>query len=192
MSDFVKKVIEVQAELKAPKNQTNSFGGYKYRNLEDIEKAVKPLLYSKGLLMLITDEIIEHGGRLFVEATACLTDGESSTPAVKAQAEIGTNKKMAPEQRTGSASSYARKYAVSGLFLIDDTKDADNFQAPENATKEAPKASKPAKSSIFLKINSEAYGKVIMALKSGKFTIDDVMKKYYLSDEVLQAIKKVL
>lgn len=188
MSDFVKKVIEIQAELKAPKNQTNSFGGYKYRNLEDIEKAVKPLLYSRGLLMLITDEIIERGGRLFVEATACLTDGESSTPAVKAQAEIGTNKKMAPEQRTGSASSYARKYAVSGLFLIDDTKDADNFQAPESA----PKASKPTKSSIFLKLNSEAYGKVIMALKSGKFTLDDVMKKYYLSDEVLQSIKKAL
>ena len=122
---FTEKVSKIQAELKAPKNQFNKFGGYKYRSCEDILEAVKPLL--GGLVLTISDEIIMMGDRFYVKATATLGDGETSVSNSALAREALTKKGMDESQITGTASSYARKYALNGLFLIDDTKDADTM-----------------------------------------------------------------
>lgn len=116
---------KIQFELKAPKNQFNAFGKYKYRNCEDILEAVKPLLEKYECFLTITDTIKEAAGIIYVEATARLTNGEFAASAT-ASAGIELNKKgMDLSQSFGASSSYARKYALNGLFLIDDTKDAD-------------------------------------------------------------------
>ncbi len=119
------KLLRVQAELKAPKNQRNNFGKYNYRNCEDILEAVKPLLLREGLTMTITDEVKELGGYLFVEASVSVFYA-GDRHKVTAQAGIDPNRKgMDIAQSFGSSGSYARKYALNGMFLIDDTKDAD-------------------------------------------------------------------
>ena len=120
----MEKLIKIQSELKAPKNQFNKFGNYKYRSQEDILEALKPLLLENGCVLTISDEVREIGSFTFVEATARITDGENLVE-VKAQAGITERKGMDLAQSFGSSSSYARKYALNGLFLIDDTKDAD-------------------------------------------------------------------
>ena len=117
------RLAVIQQELKAPKNQFNKFGNYKYRSCEDIMLAVKPHL--NGLVLSLSDEVKEAAGYMYVEATAMLTDGDK-VQIVKAQAGIDPNRKgMDIAQAFGSSSSYARKYALNGLFLIDDTKDSD-------------------------------------------------------------------
>jgi hypothetical protein len=119
-------LTKIQAELKAPKNQKNSFGGYNYRSCEDILEAVKPLLKKHNSCLTISDAIKEIGGRIYVEATVKFEGGDNSHAEVTAYArEAETKKGMDDSQITGAASSYARKYALNGLFLIDDTKDAD-------------------------------------------------------------------
>jgi hypothetical protein len=140
------KLIEIQAKLKAPKDQYNSFGKYKYRSAESILESVKPLLKDFGLVLVLTDSIEAFGERLFLRATAVLSDGDERL-TVDALAEIATEKKgMDASQITGTASSYARKYALNGLFLIDDTKDADTDEYKKQTTKkEEPKKEEPAK-----------------------------------------------
>ena len=121
------KLQGIQSSLKAPKGQTNKFGGYKYRSCEDILTAVKPLLGEWGCSIIIQDDIFEAAGRVYVKATASLADNDTEM-AISATAlarEAETKKGMDDAQITGSASSYARKYALNGLFAIDDTKDAD-------------------------------------------------------------------
>lgn len=124
---FTERVIAVQSQLKAPKNQRNNFGGYNYRNCEDILEAVKPLLKAEGLYLTITDDIVVLGDRFYVKATATLTDGERSLSNQAFAREEATKKGMDGSQVTGAASSYARKYALNGLLAIDDTKDADSL-----------------------------------------------------------------
>ena len=121
------KLQGIQSSLKAPKGQTNKFGGYKYRSCEDILTALKPHLAEWGCCLVIADDIVEKGGRLFVEATAALYDNDSSDfIASRGLAEHAETKKgMDQAQITGSTSSYARKYALNGLFAIDDTRDPD-------------------------------------------------------------------
>jgi hypothetical protein len=125
------KLVAIQSDLKAPKSQVNTFGKYKYRSCEDILEAIKPLLKEHSLVLTISDQIIEVGGRVYVCANAKLSDGESSitTSAYAREQEAKLNKEgretMDHAQITGSTSSYARKYALNGLFCIDDTKDAD-------------------------------------------------------------------
>ena len=124
-----KKLIEVQKELKAPKNQRNSFGNYYYRSCEDILEALKPVLSKHGATVFISDKpVVKENLFSYIEATATFVDTESGDSiSVTAYArEAETKKGMDPSQITGSASSYARKYALNGLFLIDDTKDADS------------------------------------------------------------------
>lgn len=132
---FIERVIAVQSQLKAPKNQRNDFGGFNYRSCEDILEAVKPLLKAEGLCLTITDDIVMLGDRYYVKATATLTDGERSLPNQAFAREPEERAKMDGSQVTGSASSYARKYALNGLFAIDDTKDADalNYGTPIKA-----------------------------------------------------------
>lgn len=119
------KLVEVQAELKAPKNQKNTFGNYKYRSAEDIIEAVKPLLHSRGLLINIMDSIMMTGNRYYVQAEVVVTDGTKEVITTGLAREAETKKGMDESQITGAASSYARKYALNGMFAIDDTKDAD-------------------------------------------------------------------
>lgn len=121
---ITKKLSKIQKELKAPKNQYNSFGGYNYRSCEDIMMAVKPLL--DGCVLTLTDEIVSIDGRFYVKATAKLEDGDEEISVSAYAREAETKTKMDVSQITGASSSYARKYALNGLFLIDDVKDADS------------------------------------------------------------------
>lgn len=126
------KLLSIQTKLFVPKGQQNNFGGYAYRSCEDIEKVVKPLCLEHNVTLILFTDIIEVGGRLFVKATASLVDNDPTEEnktgglAVSAYAEIGESKKgMDQAQLTGAATSYARKYALAGLFLIDNEKDSD-------------------------------------------------------------------
>ena len=128
MKSLVSKLANIQRDLKAPKGQFNKFGKYAYRNCEDILEAVKPML--SGLVLTITDDVKQIGERFYIVATVALTDGENTISNQAMAREAATKKGMDESQITGAASSYARKYALNGLFLIDDTKDADS-KAPE-------------------------------------------------------------
>jgi hypothetical protein len=136
-------LLAVQRDLKAPKGQFNSFGKYKYRSCEDIVEAVKPLLNDNGLILTMSDEVIEVGGRVYIKATATVTDivnGDKIEVTAMAR-EPEEKKGMDSSQITGTASSYARKYSLNGLFAIDDTKDADTEEYAQNA-QNAPQTAK--------------------------------------------------
>jgi hypothetical protein len=123
--DIIAVLSAIQAELKAPKNQTNTFGGYRYRSCEDILEGLKPLLAKHGAAILIRDEIEAVGSRVYIKATATLKIGDAEVSTCAYAREAESKKGMDDAQVTGSTSSYARKYALNGLFAIDDTKDAD-------------------------------------------------------------------
>ena len=178
----MKKLIEIQSELKAPKNQRNNFGKYNYRSCEDILEAVKPLLLKHECTLTITDEIREVGGLVFVEAVAILSDDNATAKTiegvryvntggraiVKAQAGINPDRKgMDIAQSFGSSSSYARKYALNGLFLIDDTKEIDSVDNTKKVVK------KP----LFTLDN---FAKALEA----KATIEMIKKSYSISAEI--------
>jgi hypothetical protein len=122
----MKELISIQSELKAPKSQFNKFGGYKYRKAEDILEAVKPLLAKQKCTLIITDDVVLIGNRIYVKATATIKNekGEYETTTGWAREEE-TKKGMDGSQITGASSSYARKYALNGLFAIDDNADSD-------------------------------------------------------------------
>ena len=122
---MIEKLIKIQSELKAPKGQYNSFGKYKYRSCEDILEAVKPLVNREGLLLTLSDAIEQIGNRFYVKATIKVTDGTQTIESTAYAREDDSKKGMDGSQITGTASSYARKYALNGLFCIDDAKDAD-------------------------------------------------------------------
>lgn len=119
------KLLKIQSQLKAPKNQMNAFGGYNYRSCEDIFEAVKPLLEKENLVLRLTDELVNIGERYYIKATAILTDGNETIENTAYAREEESKKGMDGSQITGASSSYARKYALNGLFLIDDVKDSD-------------------------------------------------------------------
>jgi len=141
MKELTSKLLAVQVELRAPKGQFNKFGGYKYRSCEDILEAVKPILGRHGLLLTISDKVISVGARIYIEATATITDGIHSVSVSAIARESETKKGMDDSQITGSTSSYARKYALNGLFCIDDTKDSDATN--DHSDKPAKKATYP-------------------------------------------------
>jgi hypothetical protein len=119
------KLSEIQAKIKAPKGQFNSFGKYRYRSAEDIVEAVKPVINPMGFALVLSDEVLEIGGRVYVKACAKISNGAESYEATGWAREEESKKGMDGSQITGAASSYARKYALNGLFAIDDTKDSD-------------------------------------------------------------------
>ena len=155
MDNFMKRVLAVQTALKAPKNQRNSFGGYNYRSCEDILEAVKPICKAQNVLLTLTDDICLVGDRYYIKATATLHDTESAdTIAVTAYAREAESKKgMDDSQVSGTASSYARKYALNGLLCVDDTKDADTDEYAKQVKNDpvqkkeepAPKKTEPPK-----------------------------------------------
>ena len=133
--NLTQRLLNAQSELKAPKGQYNNFGKYKYRSAEDILEAVKPINAKHGVLLTITDEPVLVGDWHYIKATATITDGTESI-VVTAYARESLNKKgMDDSQITGTASSYARKYALNGLYLIDDTKDADTDEYRDQGNK---------------------------------------------------------
>lgn len=138
-------LAQIQSELKAPKGQRNLFGKYNYRSCEDILEAVKPLLTERGLVLLITDDIVQIGERYYIRATATIYDSEGSYISNSALArEEAVKKGMDASQITGATSSYARKYALNGLFAIDDTKDADATNKGQDEPKPAKATAQPA------------------------------------------------
>ena len=172
---------KIQAELKAPKNQRNNFGKYNYRSCEDILEAVKPLLKKYNCTLTISDEIKELGNILFVESVAVISDGENQVHA-KAQAGIDPNRKgMDIAQSFGSSSSYSRKYALNGLFLIDDTKDADSTNTHGKGAKTTEKS--------WLNKGTAEFKKVQTYLKGGG-NISKVEEKYRISKEVKELLTK--
>ena len=166
------KLVEVQSKLKAPKSQYNSFGKYSYRNCEDILEALKPLLNEVKAIINISDDIVMLGERYYVKATAKFIDAETGE-IIEASAmarEEESKKGMDSSQLTGSTSSYARKYALNGLFAIDDTKDSDTTNTHN---KEQNKASNN-------EIISEAQVKRLFVLAKGKDTdkVKGIVDKY--------------
>ena len=131
----MKELISIQSELKAPKSQYNKFGGYKYRKAEDILEAVKPLLTKQKCTLIITDDVVLIGNRIYVKATATIKNekGECETTTGWAREEE-TKKGMDGSQITGASSSYARKYALNGLFAIDDNADSDTTNDGQHQT----------------------------------------------------------
>ena len=189
--NIYEKLSNVQTELKAPKNQFNAFGKYKYRSCEDILEAVKPLLAKNKLTMIISDEIEHIGERFYVKATIELFDVETGETIItsKLAREEETKKGMDASQLTGSTSSYATKYALNGLFLIDDTKDADttnnhgNDQKNEN--KDTNKSDKPTQKKESKKITIDTYLEAIRKYeKEYQTEIKD-----YLVDKALMEIE---
>ena len=181
----MKKLVAVQAALKAPKGQFNKFGGYKYRSCEDILEAVKPLLLEQGLQLTIIDEPVEVGGRIYIKATATVTDGSETATVSGYAREAETKKGMDESQITGTASSYARKYALNGLFLIDDTKDAD-------ATNEKPKAAPRPKQAPKPKAAPQPQGG---ELKAAMVRLWRALQNYAaehggIADQLLEGVRK--
>lgn len=137
-SNIYEKLLNIQSELKVPKGQFNKFGNYKFRNCEDILEAVKPLCKKNNAVVIVNDDIQQIGERFYVKATATFIDIESGQNVQNtAYAREENDKKgMDGSQLTGTASSYARKYALNGLFCIDDTKDADTTTVEEHEEQE--------------------------------------------------------
>lgn len=133
--EFKEKVLQIQTQLKAPKDLRNSFGGYNYRSCESILENVKPLLSKYGLLLNIADDVVTAGERIYVKAIATLIDTETdkSITTYGWAREPEEKKGMDSSQVTGATSSYARKYALNAMFLIDDTKDADTDEYRKEA-----------------------------------------------------------
>ena len=176
MATAINLLTYIQQHLKAPKAQFNSFGKYNYRNLEDILEAVKPLLADKNATLILHDDIVNIGDRNYVRATATLTSEDGTQWQASALAcEAREKKGMDSAQITGATSSYARKYALNGLFCIDDTKDADNDRPT------APKL--PPKKEILDNLHP-SYPKAIQALETGKVTLDQILTKYEVPDDV--------
>lgn len=180
------RLIAIQGKLKAPKGQYNSFGKYNYRSCEDILEAVKPLLKEQGIAMVITDEMVGIGTRIYVKSTATLMLGDEKITGVGYAREDESKKGMDGSQVTGASSSYARKYALNGLFLIDDTKDSDALNdGGQQPAKAAPKQAKAAAAPTHapqaypeLDIEKEliAEGEANMSKSSGELTA--VWNKY--------------
>ena len=166
----MKELIAIQSELKAPKNQFNAFGKYKYRSVEDILEAVKPLLLKYECTLIIEDEVKEVGGLVFIEATASIQK-DMEGRAVTAQAGIDINRKgMDVAQSFGSSSSYARKYALNGLFLIDDTKDPDSTNDHGGKKEE-------------LNPSHVKWNGAKDSLASGKVTLEQIKSVYILTSQ---------
>jgi hypothetical protein len=170
----MKQLTTIQAELKCPKGSLNKFGNYKYRSAEQILESVKPILAKHEATLILSDTIIEVGSKLFLKATATLKC-EGQIVEVNGFAELGEHKGMSSEQCTGTASSYARKYALNGLFLIDETEsDPDSKDNTKQETKNT-ETKKP-------KIEGERFLKAIEAIRAGEFTAEELQAKFDLNE----------
>lgn len=181
------RLAKVQQQLKAPKNQRNNYGGYNYRSCEDILEAVKPLLGALSLSLLINDEIVLIGERYYVKATATIYDykGNYVSNSGYAREEL-TRKGMDSAQITGAASSYARKYALNGLFAIDDTKDVD---ALNNGEEEKPKKTATKQTTITAKQALAELAKV-NSVEELKLAFTRLPQELRANDSVIEFCRK--
>lgn len=196
MANVYEKLMNIQNELKAPKSQYNEFGKYHYRSCEDILESLKPVLAKHQAAVTISDEIVLIGDRYYVKATAALIDVEKGDKVeVSAYAREDVQKKgMDVSQLTGSTSSYARKYALNGLFAIDDTKDSDatnkhGQEKKQNTQKQADESKKDINS-----LATDKQIKAIYALLKNKNYSEESLKNYinnaYNKDSVTELTKQ--
>jgi hypothetical protein len=179
-------LLKIQSELKAPKNQTNKFGNYKYRSCEDILEAVKPLLLKYGCTMVISDSIQEKAGIIFCESYIQFIDKEGKEFNSSASAGIDPNRKgMDIAQSFGASTSYARKYALNGLFLIDDTKDADATN-----THDAVKTVEDKSAKAVLKVGTELFDKCRAGYLKDAKNLTAIQERYSMNDETFEALTK--
>jgi hypothetical protein len=172
----MKQLISIQNELKAPKNQYNSFGKYKYRSCEDILEALKPYLLKYNCMMTISDEIKSTGNVIYCESIVSLTLPDGIVIKTTACAGIEPNRKgMDIAQSFGSSSSYSRKYALSGLFLLDDTADSDATNTHDKIEIKTKK--------ISIVENSPAWNQAVLKLSKGEITLLDIEAKCELTEE---------
>ena len=179
----MQKLIAVQTALKAPKGQRNAFGNYNYRSCDDILEALKPLLKQEGLLLTISDSIEFIGNRFYVKATATVADGDKTVSVTAYAREEETKKGMDGSQITGAASSYARKYALNGLFAIDDTKDADATNKHETSVKPPVTANKSNHSNLSPQLQKTAQAANVSVYKCADCgeTITEPVSKFSTS-----------
>lgn len=192
----MQKLLNIQKELKAPKSQYNSFGKYNYRNCEDILEAVKPLCAREGACLTISDDVVQIGERYYIRATTTLYDSETGEVInhVTAYAREEAEKKgMDGSQVTGAASSYARKYALNGLFNIDDTKDADSEAKGEQSAKSSDsgaKAVSASKQTSGAQKSAQSYEEQLKAAMETEITIKGTKYKLgEMSQEQLLYVK---
>ncbi|HHW53789.1 MAG TPA: ERF family protein [Acinetobacter towneri] len=194
-------LVAIQHELKAPKDKTNTFGKYKYRSCESILEAVKPLLHKYGCKLTLSDDSKEMCGIPVVIAIATFIDSKGNQTVVKAEAGVEINKKgMDVAQTFGASSSYARKYALNGLFLIDDTKDADSnefhnqYQAQQNQQPRQQQAyQQPRQQQVQqpqkFALSDAQVTSAIAKIKAGSGTKEALYKAYIITDEQRQRIE---
>lgn len=137
---MIDKLLKIQEQLQVPKKRYNTFGKYYFRNTDDIVEAVKPLCHAEGLVLTLSDKVVEVGGRIYVCASALLSDGKTNVEVCGYAREAEKQAGMAEAQITGSTSSYARKYALNGLFAIDDEQDADSTNTHDKEKSVTPAA----------------------------------------------------
>ena len=156
-------LVEVQSELKAPKGQYNSFGKYNYRSTEDILEGLKPILKEKNLVLVVFDDVVQVSDRVYIKSTAKLSYDQETIEVTAFARESLTKKGMDDSQITGTASSYARKYALNGMFLIDDSKDADSDEFSKQNKSQKNSEQKPKQPKI--------------TLEEVKMSLNDLVKK---------------
>lgn len=194
----MKELIEIQSSLVAPKDKKNTFGNYSYRSAEQILECVKPLLKKHNCTLTISDDLIQLGDRFYVKATATLRNSSGETESATAFAREQEDKKgMDQAQITGSASSYARKYALGGLLAIDDNKDPDTMDNREEGT--TPKAStnplKPASKTTerpLIQEGNELWTKAIAYCRKNKCSALALRKYYNISDADIKTMDNIL
>lgn len=197
-------LAKIQSLVKAPKGQLNKFGNYKYRSCEDIVEAVKLVINPLGYYLTLMDEIVLIGSRVYVKATATLSNGEQTYSATAYAREEETKKGMDAAQVTGAASSYARKYALNGLFAIDDTKDADatnNHDTPTQSEKQilvnliyqtdlSDKEAESAQEAIENCSDYKTYQQIQFRLENRKRPIDQIVNP--TQKDITKHLKKTL
>ena len=185
----MEKLIKIQSELKAPKSNYNGFGKFRYRSCEDILEAVKPLLAREKCMLTMTDEVVAITDKVYIKTTATIIDLDNKVHcSTSAYARESENKKgMDESQMTGTASSYARKYALNGLFLIDDTKDADTNEFQQTKQKAEQKSKKKTETG-----KEEWRVKVLKLAKEKGITAIDLAKKYKLNNSTsVERLKEI-
>ena len=192
----MKELVEIQSKLKAPKDNYNSFGKYKYRSAESILESVKPLLKEYGCILTISDEIVMVGDRIYVKATATISNEKGeyiTTSAFAREAEVGKNG-MDVSQVTGATSSYARKYALNGLFCIDDTKDTDTeeYQAQKKKA-EKPKANEKSDTLLMALQEVETASSIeqLLAIRNAYFNLMSPNEQTEFTNKLTERKKKI-
>ena len=193
MTTIHEKLSQIQNKLNAPKGQYNSFGKYNYRNCEDILQALKPILAEHKCHVSLSDEVVIVGNRFYIKATATITDSENNSFSTTAFAREAESKKgMDESQVTGSTSSYARKYALNGLFAIDDNKDADTLNNHADFTNQpvAQAAIQQGAQMGSVKqlptLSDERFNGAVQAVKSGQFDKLKLLTDFQLTEQQKQ------